>query len=180
MYQWRVWIDLNGSFDFLLEYKRTPTKFLAEIAEGDYEIVRIASLADAEGWVGIELNKGRPQPALTISNNSVELLELTQRTIGGCMNRSKGCHQLVLRREEAVEALRRLPIMHAEKAAAKELILRHHDNGGIGLEALKEYKEFRHTVDEEVRLCMLQARLDWIWKHDGPHRYDPDRTTTAN
>lgn len=179
-YQWRVWVDLNGSFDFLLEYKRAPTKFLAEIAEGGYEIVRIASLADAEGWVGIELNKGRPQPALTISNNSRELLEFTQRTIGGCMNRSKSCHQLVLRRGEAVEALRILPLMHAEKVAAKELILRHHDNGGIGPEALKEYKEFRHKVDEEVRLCVLQARLDWIRRHGEPHRYDPDRTTPAD
>lgn len=176
LYHWNVYVYLNPTFDFLPEHKKNPVKFLSEITEDDCEIVRIASFTDAEGWVGIESNKGRPAVILYISNNSRQLLELTQRTIGGNINQDHGGYKLVLRGDEAVEVIRELPIRHEEKVAAKELILRHYDNRGIRIEALTEYRELRRKIDEEVRLCTMQARLEWIVRHGKPHRDDSDQT----
>lgn len=177
LYQWQLQVLLKTqSFGFLVEYKKNPIKFLAEIAENCYEIDRIGSSTDAEGWVGIEYNSGYVIPVLSISNNNRPLLEWTQRTIGGCIGRNNDCYKLNLFREEVVETLRRLPLAHEEKVAAKELVLRYADNGGIGVEALRAYRELRRQIDEEVRLCNLQARLDWIRRHGRPHRYDRDQT----
>lgn len=70
-------------FKFVIEYKENPIRFLAENAEDNYEIGRISSQTDAEGWIGIEFNKGHPFAVLDISNNNRQLLELTKRTLGG-------------------------------------------------------------------------------------------------
>lgn len=96
------------------------------------------------------------------------------------MGRNNNGHQLVVRGEEAVEALRILPIAHAEKVASKELILHHADGGSIGMEALSAYRDLRRRIDEEVRLYTMQARLEWIRRHGKPHQYDSDQTITQN
>lgn len=178
LYQWQLYVDLNPSFQFLIEYKKNPMKFLAETR---YEYICIGSQADAEGWVGIEFNKGYPLPALSIRNNNRQLLAWTQRIIGGSIDSDHdGHHQLRLFGKEVVEALRIIPIRHREKVAAKELILHHADNGGIGMESLKEYRELRQKIDDDVQLFTLQARLEWIRRHGKPHRYDPDQTVPQN
>lgn len=86
----------------------------------------------------------------------------------------------MLRDVEAIEVLRNLSFAHSEKATARELILRHYYNGGVRLDALKEYEELRRKIDEEVRLCTLQARLEWIQKHGKPHQLDTDQTIPPN
>lgn len=175
-YYWNVYIDLNSSFEFLIVYKGNPIAFLAETTDDVYEIVRIASLTDAEGWVGIDINEGYPRPNLSISNNNKQLLERAQGNIGGSIGRNNKGYKLQLTWRQAVEALRKLPIRHEEKTAAKEIILHHADKGGIGLEAVGEYRELRRKIDEEVRICTMQARLEFIAMHGKPHRYDPDQS----
>lgn len=175
-----MYVYLNDTFDFLPEYKKNRVGLLAEIAENGYEITRIASLTDAEGYVGIEFNNGYPRAILSIGNKNRQLLERTQKTIGGDMYRSNDCYQLRLFYEDAVEALRKLPLMHEEKVAAKELILCYPDNGGIGMEPFKTYQGLRRRIDEEVQLCTLQARLEFIRKHGKPHGYDRDQTVPKN
>lgn len=176
LYEWQRTIILNDSFEFLIEYKENPMKFLCKIAENGYEHFYNGSLTDTEGWVGIGIDRGKARVVLSISNNNKQLLEFTKRTLGGHVSRIGTGYQLRLYRQEAVEAIRKLPIMHDEKAASKELILRHYDNGDIGLQALREYRELRHRIDEEVRLCTLQARVEWIRRHGRPHKDDPDQT----
>lgn len=175
-YQWELWVFLNVSFDFLIDYKRSPLKFLHKIARNGYEIVGIGSLTDAEGWVGIDANNGYPRAGLYITNNNRQLLEFTRRTIGGDIYPINDSYQLQLNGEEAVEAIRILPITHLDKAPAKELVLHYADKGGIGLDALRDYWELRRRIDEEVRLCKMQARLEWIRRHGRPHTKDADQT----
>lgn len=175
-YELQPYVYLNDSFDFLSEYKSNPMKFLAETTKNGHEIVRIASLTDTEGWIGIDKDNGYSRVCLSISNSNRRLLEWTQRTIGGDIGRDKDGYQLRLYRKEAVEVLRRLPLAHAEKVASKELILRHYNNGDIGLEALREYRELRGMINEEVQSCKMQARLEWIRRHGKPHKDDPDQT----
>lgn len=176
LYQWHIYVYLNRTFDFVIEYKENPMGILAEISESGFEIIHTTSLTDAEGYVGINANKGHPRAELHIYNNKRQLLECIKSTIGGAIYRKEGGYRLLLYREEAVEALRKLPMMHVEKVAAKEIILHHADNEGIGTEALWEYRALRRKIDEEVQLCKSQARLEWIRRHGKPHRYDPDRT----
>lgn len=176
-YQWQLQILLrNPSFEFLIEYKENPVKFLADKARDGYETVHIGSFTDAEGWVGIQFNKGHPRATVVIANNNRQLLEWTRKTLGGTIYPCNHGFQLVLRGEQAVYALRKLPITHEEKVPAKELILQCADNGGIGLEALTAYEELRRNIDEEVQLCTTQARLEFIRRHGRPHQYDPDQT----
>lgn len=156
-YQWNVYVYLNDTFDFLPEYKKNRVGLLAEIAENGY-----------------------PRAILSIGNKNRQLLERTQKTIGGDIYRSNDCYQLRLFYEDAVEALRKLPLMHEEKVAAKELILYYADNGGIGIEPFKTYQGLRRRIDEEAQLCTLQARLEFIRKHGKPHRYDRDQTVPKN
>lgn len=179
-YQWHVYAYLNASFDFLPRYKRNPMEILAEIVDNGFETVRIGSLTDAEGWAGIDANNGNTRTNLEITNNSRQLLVFTRKTIGGGIVRSANCYKLRLHGKEAVDALRKLPVTHVEKVAAKELILRHYDKGGIGLEALGEYRELRRKIDDEVRLCTLHARLEYIRRKGKPHEDDPDQTIPQN
>lgn len=182
-YQWHLSVDLNNSFRFVLKYKKNPLKFLrAHISEDDAVYIYIGSLIDAEGWVGIYDNNGHPWTILSATNNNRRLLELGQEKIGGKIgNTSLGhCHQLVLTRELAVKALRRIPITHGEKILTKKLILHSVDKGGIGLRTLREYRALRHRIDKETRLCTLQARLEWIRLHGKPHTKDPDQTIPKN
>lgn len=176
-YQWQSWVLLNHTFDFILDYKKHRLKFLREIAGNGYEFVRIASLTDTEGWVGISNHLNVYQQAnLTIANSDRPLLAWTRKTLGGTLYRSNRVYLLHLARKEAIEALLKLSLCHEERVAAKELILRHHNNGGIRLPALREYKALRRKIDEEVQLCSMQARLDWITRHGRPHPLDPDQT----
>lgn len=179
-YQWKVYADLNTTFAFVTEYKRNKAKYLAEISEDGHEITRIASLTDAEGSVGIQFNKGYPRPVLSIANNNRQLLEWTKRTIGGHITPNHHGYKLRSSGDEAVEVIRELPILHEEKTAAKELILRHFDNGGIGLPALSEYRALRLKIEDEVRSCTLQARLEYIRRHGRPHPKDADKTIPRN
>lgn len=119
---------------------------------------------------------GRTSQNVAYYINNRQLLEWAQKSIGVSIGIDHDSYQLVLRGKGAVEAIRKLPLMHEEKVAAKKLILRRYDNGGIGLEALRDYREHRRRIIEEVRLCTLQARLEFIRKHSRPHRYDPDQT----
>lgn len=179
-YQWILWIDLNVSFKFLVEYKKNRMRFLRKISESGYEYVGIASLTDTEGSVFIDANGGYPRAVLSIANNDKQILEWSQAKIGGGISRYQEGYKLRLYRKEAVEALRRLPLMHEEKTAAKELILRHFAKEGIGWDALEEYQELRRRVNEEVQLCRTQARLEYIRRHRRTHPYDPNQTTPKN
>lgn len=176
LYQWQLYVELNPSFEFVAEYKVNPMKFLRTITENGCEIVLIASLIDTEGHVGIVGNEGHPRAVLVVTNDSRGLLEWTQRTLGGDIYPSNGGNNLQLYRESAVEALRRLPIMHEEKAAAKKLILHYADNGGIGTESLRAYRKLRRRIDAEVRLCTMQARLEYIRRKGKPHEDDLDQS----
>lgn len=177
LYKWQVYVDLNSSFEFLPEYKKNPLKFLHTFVYENRQIyVYLGSLTDAEGQVGITLSNGHPRAVLAIYNNNRSLLEWTQETIGGHIYPVRSIYTLQLHGEAAAEALRKLHLTHAEKVAARDLILHYADNGGIGMEALMAYKTLRRRVDEDVRLCTLQARLDWITRHGKPHKDDPDHT----
>jgi len=70
--------------------------------------------------------------------------------------------------------------MHEEKTAARGLVLYYADKGGFGQEALTVYAMLRRKIDEEVRLCTLQARLEFISRHGRPHKDDPDQTIPKN
>lgn len=176
VYEWHTYVLLDRSFYFLLEYKKKPMRLLAEIVTSGYEMIRIGSFGDAESWIGIKLNNGSPQAVLSITNNSRQLLAWTKRTIGGRINLDKRVYQLVLRGYKAVQVLRRLPLNHEEKVASSELILHYADNGGIGAEALIAYQKLRRKIDEEVWLCTMQARLEWIRRHGKAHPKDPDQS----
>lgn len=181
LYYWHVYVDLKRpSFDFVLEYKKNPMKLIAEIDENGCEYNHIGSLTDAEGWIGIADLNDCPKVILEIANNSRQLIDWTRRKLGGGISRTNDCYKLRLYDDQAVEALTKLPISHAEKISARELILRHWYDGGIGLPALWEYQALRRRIDMEVRLCSVQARLEWIKRHGKPHRHDPDKTMPPN
>lgn len=184
LYYWQVYVYLRRpSFDFLVEYKKNQLKFLrAQISKNGTIYVYIGSLTDAEGCVGIHESHGYPIPVLGIANNNRQILEWTQGILGGGIgsNSEDNTLQLRLYGEQAVEALRKLPLTHEEKVAAKRLILRHYDDGGIELEALREYQELRRRIDDEVRLCRLEARLEWIRRHGRPRPDDPDQSIPQN
>lgn len=175
-YTWYLSVLLNDSFSFLLEYKRNRMKFLRKISKDGHEYTHLGSQTDAEGHVGLEDANGYTLPVLIITNNDRQLLEWDRLILGGKIVRNGSGYNLQLRGEKAVEAIRMLPTMHAEKVAAKNLILRHYDNGGIGTEALREYKDLRCRIRYEVRSCTFQARLEWIRRHGRPHPQDPDQT----
>lgn len=103
-----------------------------------------------------------------------------QNEIGGAITRDKDGYQLRLFDEEAIASLIRLLIAHEEKFAAKQIILQYVDNGGIGMEALRAYQELRRKIDQEVELCEVQARVEWIRRHGKPHSNDPDQTIPHN
>lgn len=179
VYQWHLQVLLNRSFDFLIEYKRNPVKFIA--ASRDFHTYDyIGGLADAESWVGIAANGGHPLATLQIVNNNRQILEYTQTELGGNFVPSKAGYNLRLYGEQAVEALRKLTLTHWEKATARQLVLHHADNGGIGMEALRAYRELRRKIDEEVKMCTLQARIEYIRRHGRPHPKDPDRKIPPN
>lgn len=180
LYQWQVYVLLNRSFEFLYDYKESRRSFLQQFAENGYEYQHIAGEADAESWVGIYVDHGYPRAALEITNNNRQLLEWTQKILGGRIHHDNDSYKLALYGGQAIEAIRMLPIMHGEKVAAKEIVLRHYDNAGIGMPALWEYQALRLKVDEEVRRCKLEARLDYIRRHRKPHRHDPDQTIPEN
>lgn len=53
-YQWHVYVYLNRTFEFIIEYKRNPLKFLrTSISEDDTIYTYVGSLTDAEGSVFI-------------------------------------------------------------------------------------------------------------------------------
>lgn len=174
-YTWHLSVLLNDSFSFLLEYKRNRVKFLRKISKDGHEYAHLGSQTDAEGHVGIEDANGYTLPALIITNNDRQLLEWDRLILGGKIVPNGSGYNLQLRGEKAVEAIRTLPIMHTEKVAAKNVILRHYDSGGIGTEALREYRDLRRRVGDEVRSCTFQARLEWIRRHGRPHPQDPDQ-----
>lgn len=90
--------------------------------------------------------------------------------------RNDDCYQLRLRYYQALDVLTRITIVHEEKAAAKKLILHYANNGGIGLEALMDYRRLRRRIDDEVLLCTMQARLEYIRRKGKPHKDDRDQT----
>lgn len=155
-------------------------KFLDEILRSGNEYNYIGALM-VEGWVGIDYNQGYPRANLSIANNSTELLAWVQRIIGGHLlhSNNKG-YKLWLWGERAIAALRKIPMIHEEKVAAKELVLYYADNGGIGIEALRAYQELRRRIDEEVRLYTMEARLEWIRGHGKPHKNDLDQSMPEN
>lgn len=175
-YQWKVQILLNRSFNFIVEYRKNPLKFLARISKDNNAYEHMTGIAEAESWVGVYSDRGHPRVCLSVGNKNLALLEWARSTLGGGISPGDKVYQLKLRDEECIKTLRVLSIRHAEKAAAKELILRHSDKGVIGLEALREYRELRERIDEEVQSCITQARLEWIRKHGKPHTKDPDQT----
>lgn len=174
-YLWQSHLLLNDTFDFLIDYKKNPLRFLSVFVANEHAYVYIGSLTDAEGSVGIKTNNGYALVTFEISNNNREILGWAQRWLGGTIYRQGDNHKLRLYGEKAVTALRKLPITHREKVAAKELILHYADNGGVGLEALRAYQKLRRRIDEEVRLCVVEARLEWIRRHGRPHPNDPDQ-----
>lgn len=176
-YQWHLQALLNQSFGFVLEYKRNPSRFLTEVCETGTQYDYIGSLM-VEGSVIITVDHGNAVPVLAIANRKLQLLRWVQEIVGGEVYPSGDIYQLILRYGEAVDVVRKLPMKHPEKAAARELILRHADNGGVDLECLWEYRAFRRKIDEEVRLCTMQARLDWIRRHGKPHSKDPNQTVS--
>lgn len=176
IYQWQLQILLNRSFDFLIEYKDNPMVFLSKIAESGFEYYYIGGLAEAESCVGVYNYRGRIRATLLIANNNRELLEWSRDIIGGSVLRHNDGYNLQLRDEEAIEALRRLPLSHEEKAATKELILKYFGHKGIDSEPLSAYEELRRKIKQQVRLCTTEARLEYIRRHGQPHPNDPDQT----
>lgn len=130
LYQWQTWVYLNPTFYFVIEYKNDRVRFLSEITKSTHFYDYVAGLTDSEGHVGIHDINGHPTIILSIGNKYRPLLEWTRGIVGGAIYANENCYQLVLRDEEATEALQRLPICHEEKVAAKELILYYANNRG--------------------------------------------------
>lgn len=176
MYEWRLTALLNKSFNFAIDYKGNPMSFLAEINETEYVFDYIVGFANAESWIGIDANNGRTRVNLSMYNNNRQPLEWMRTVLGGGIAPKKDGYNLQLYGKEAVKALRKIPVTHEDKAAAKTLILYYADNGGIGVEALTEYRELRRRIGEEVKLCTREARREWIKKHGTAHKLDPDQS----
>ncbi|MDH5704163.1 MAG: hypothetical protein OEY99_08095 [Aigarchaeota archaeon] len=179
-YQWSIHALLNSSFDFFLGYKKNPKKFLSVIAKVGKEYDYVGGFADAESCVGVYDNNGYPRTHIQIGNNNRKLLEWMQGIIGGSVHRNGDCYLLQMWGREAIEALRKIPVTHAEKVAAKQLILGYADNGRVGLEALGAYRALRRKIDAEVLRSISEAQLEWIRRHGRPHPRDPDQTISSN
>jgi hypothetical protein len=142
-YEWNFQVILDKSFQFLVEPREKCREWVA--SKDSTMLAYLAGLIDAEGHIEIHPNPRTTAITVSVWNTDTGLLEFSYRCLeqlghkplepylqsspgpissGFRIERKKGYWRvLVARFDEAQTLLRRLPLRHSEKVAARELAL---------------------------------------------------------
>jgi len=125
-FEWTFQVDLDESFSFLLEFRRTLPKW---IFRGTHFLCFLAGFFDAEGSISLKENS-LLRFEISLTNSDLELLETIMakmRRLGFSLhlyrNKNSVYHLRVWRQDKVKELPKALPLRHPEKVSKARLAL---------------------------------------------------------
>ncbi|MDG6925494.1 MAG: hypothetical protein JRN09_02975, partial [Nitrososphaerota archaeon] len=189
-YEWCIDVDLDRSFNFLLEGPEESNRLVA--SDTDFFLNFLAGFFDAEGSIYYHKKYDGGAFELSIKNMDIHLLELLNnklQSLGYSSNLSvsrqeeKGrCVQgadhiwsiRVWRRDDVVRLLASLPLMHSEKIAKREIASRlpTWPSKESRAEVLSKWEQLLQSIKKEVKENIEEARETMMTS--GNHIIDSD------
>lgn len=164
-------VDIDNSFEFLLEYKDDRVKFLNKSIIDENLYYFVAGLIDSEGLISINIDRydryGREWVSIKIPNTVVELISWLHKRLGGYITTRFGGfnegHKPIyiwgLNFDAAIKLLQRIELRHPEKRVRKQMILENLDDLRRAHQLLMGYNAFLEKGEARIRTKIKQMYL---------------------
>lgn len=188
-YEWNLQAILDSSFGFLLEIRQACRGWVS--SKDSTALAYLAGLIDAEGYIRMYPNPRTIGITVSIWNTDVDLIEFAYKCLmqvgyapmkpylhGKPGPRSSGFRiemkkaywrVMIASFDDAQSLLRRLPTLHREKIARKELALSV-AKGDFFEKIADSVKFVKKSIKEETALFTKQAEIEFLQTHTKPNR----------
>ncbi|MDI6807275.1 MAG: LAGLIDADG family homing endonuclease [Candidatus Aenigmarchaeota archaeon] len=169
-YSWEVYVDVNSTFDFLIEKPKTiPSEIMRDVNKF---LAFFAGYFDAEGYVKLSSKPMRKCIYFILRVKSKDkgilddlyqkLKEINYNPILSTL--SSGFTELsITHKNEFFDLLQKLPLHHREKIEVRDLALWIKDKKWA--DVVKLVRNFRQKIKEERAQCIREAKLKWLSSH---------------
>lgn len=170
-YYMHLRVDVDKSFDFLLNYKNNRVRFLNEFVTDKNLYNFIAGLIDAEGSISINIDERnkREWVSVRIPNTSTELINWLHNRLEGYITvHSEGFNSGYkpvyiwgLNFKSAIRLLQKIDLRHPEKRMKKQIIL---ENVNDLRRARKLFMEYNAFIEKEKQRFIEKIKYAYLEK----------------